>query len=294
MSISIKIQNVRRLLPSGASDPSFGRTGSVNYVDPNVGSFSALTVDGTGTDLPRGPDRATRLQTAEQPAPPHPFLLERTQANGRLDNTFGHEGAVTAGFGGPADAFATQVELVAKGRILVGGGIESPELASGGGFALARFLPGSEANLTQASIRLARRSTCNRRSRSIRRAGFSSFEIGTSFRRTGCQCSFGSCRAAQSIESFGHSGGTPFAGGVIGGQTFTVDAKSRPILASTRANGQIGLMRLLANGRIDRSFGTRGSIKGGAASPAGRRREFPGARRARANLRGTVGSKLRR
>jgi hypothetical protein len=49
---------------------------------------------------------------------------------------------VTAGFGGPADAFATQVELVAKGRILVGGGIESSELTSGGGFALARFLPG--------------------------------------------------------------------------------------------------------------------------------------------------------
>jgi uncharacterized delta-60 repeat protein len=68
-------------------------------------------------------------------------------------------------------------------------------------------------------------------------------------------------------QSFGHGGGTPFAGGVIGAQTFTVDAKSRPILASTRSNGQIELMRLLANGRIDRSFGNRGSIKGGAASP---------------------------
>lgn len=140
--ISIKIQNVRRLLPGGASDPSFGRTGSVNYADPNVGSFSALTTDGKERIYLAG--RIGRRVSKQPNNPLHrtQFLLERTQANGRIDNTFGHEGAVTAGFGGPADAFATQVELVAKGRILVGGGITSPELASGGGFALARFSPG--------------------------------------------------------------------------------------------------------------------------------------------------------
>jgi uncharacterized delta-60 repeat protein len=140
---NIKIQNVRRLLPTGASDPSFGRTGSVNYVDPSVGSFAALTTDGKERIYLAG--RIGRRVSKQPNNPLHrtQFLVERTQANGRIDKTFGHEGAVTAGFGGPADAFATQVELVAKGRILVGGGIESSELASGGGFALARFLPGS-------------------------------------------------------------------------------------------------------------------------------------------------------
>jgi uncharacterized delta-60 repeat protein len=140
--IDIEVQNVRRLLPNGASDPSFGRTGSVNYVDPKVGSFSALTVDGKERIYLAGRIGRRVSKQANNPLHRTQFLLERTQANGRIDGTFGHEGAVTAGFGGPADAFATQVELVAKGKILVGGGIESPELASGGGFALARFNPG--------------------------------------------------------------------------------------------------------------------------------------------------------
>jgi uncharacterized delta-60 repeat protein len=141
--INIQVQNVRRLLPNGASDPSFGRTGSVNYVDPNVGSFSALTADGRERVYLAGRIGRRVSKQANNPLHRTQFLLERTQSNGRIDKTFGHEGAVTAGFGGPADAFATQVELVTKGRILVGGGIESSELASGGGFALARFLPGS-------------------------------------------------------------------------------------------------------------------------------------------------------
>jgi uncharacterized delta-60 repeat protein len=140
--INIEVQNVRRLLPNGASDPSFGRTGSVNYVDPKVGSFSALTADGKERIYLAGRIGRRVSKQANNPLHRTQFLLERTQPNGRIDGTFGHEGAVTAGFGGPADAVATQVELVAKGRILVGGGIESSELASGGGFALARFLPG--------------------------------------------------------------------------------------------------------------------------------------------------------
>jgi uncharacterized delta-60 repeat protein len=140
--VKVKIQNVRRLLPSGASDPSFGRTGAINFVDPKVGSFAALTVDAEEHIYLAGRIGRRVSKQPNNPLNRTQFLLERTQANGRIDNTFGHEGAVTAGFGGPSDAFATQVELVAKGRILAGGGITSPELASGGGFALARFLPG--------------------------------------------------------------------------------------------------------------------------------------------------------
>jgi uncharacterized delta-60 repeat protein len=141
--VGIRIQNVRRLLPSGASDPSFGRTGSVNYVDPKVGSFAALTVDNQERIYLAGRVGKRVAKSANNPLHRTQFLLERTQADGRFDNSFGKEGAVTTGFGGPSDAFATQVELVSKGRILVGGGITSPELETGGGFALARYLPGT-------------------------------------------------------------------------------------------------------------------------------------------------------
>lgn len=140
--INVKIQNVRRLLPTGASDPSFGRTGAVNYVDPKVGSFSALTVDSQERIYLAGRVGRRVAKEANNPLNRTQFLLERTLADGRFDNSFGKEGAVSTGFGGPSDAFATQVSLVAKGKILVGGGITSPELETGGGFALARYLPG--------------------------------------------------------------------------------------------------------------------------------------------------------
>jgi hypothetical protein len=50
---------------------------------------------------------------------------------------------VRTGFGGPSSAVATQVLIDGKGRILVGGSVITPELQSGGGFAIARYLPGS-------------------------------------------------------------------------------------------------------------------------------------------------------
>jgi len=140
--INVKVQNLRRLLPSGASDPSFGRTGAIDYVDPKVGSFSALAIDSQERIYLAGRIGKRVSRQANNPLHRTQFLLERFHPEGRDDDSFGKEGVVTTGFGGPSDAFATQVELVAKGRILVAGGITSPELPSGGGFALARYLPG--------------------------------------------------------------------------------------------------------------------------------------------------------
>jgi uncharacterized delta-60 repeat protein len=70
-------------------------------------------------------------------------------------------------------------------------------------------------------------------------------------------------------QSFGHGGGTPFAGGVFTPSAISVDAESRPILASSgESENTIRLMRLLANGKIDRSFGKHGSIEVAPASHA--------------------------
>jgi uncharacterized delta-60 repeat protein len=139
--VRIYVQTVQRLLPSGAADPGFGRVGRVRYTDPAAGSLSALTADQNERIYLVG-----RIGTRISKSPNNPlhrtqFLIERTQANGNYDKSFGKNGIVTTGFGGPTDAFATQVALDAKGRVLVGGGITSPELESGGGYALARYLP---------------------------------------------------------------------------------------------------------------------------------------------------------
>lgn len=140
---TIRYQVVVRLLPSGAFDPGFSRTGSAKYLDPESGSFSDLTADaGERTYL------VGNLGKRVSPSP-HNHTLRRTFVLGRLtpkgpyDRRFGARGKVNTGFGGPSSAMATQVAIDGKGRILVGGSVITPELQSGGGFAIARYLPGS-------------------------------------------------------------------------------------------------------------------------------------------------------
>lgn len=140
--VHIRTQTVQRLLPSGAADPGFGRVGRINYTDPQAGSLSTLTADAQERIYLVGRIGLRVSKSPHNPLHRTQFLVERTQANGNYDRTFGKGGVVTTGFGGPADAFATQVQPAGKGKLLVGGGITSPELASGGGFAIARYLTG--------------------------------------------------------------------------------------------------------------------------------------------------------
>jgi uncharacterized delta-60 repeat protein len=140
---TIRYQVVVRLLTSGAFDPGFSRTGSAKYLDPESGSFTNLTADAgertylvgnLGKRVSPSPQNQTLRRT---------FVLGRLTPKGVYDRGFGRRGKVTTGFGGPSSAIATQVALDAKGRILVGGSVITPELPSGGGFAIARYLPGS-------------------------------------------------------------------------------------------------------------------------------------------------------
>jgi uncharacterized delta-60 repeat protein len=139
---TIRFQVVERLLPSGAFDPGFSRIGSAKYLDPEAGSFTDLTADAG--------ERTYLVGSVGKRVSPSPhnqilrrtFVLERLAPKGTYDRSFGGRGKVTTGFGGPSSAIATQVTLDAKGRILVGGSIITPQLQSGGGFAIARYLPG--------------------------------------------------------------------------------------------------------------------------------------------------------
>jgi uncharacterized delta-60 repeat protein len=141
--VNFQVQTVQRLLASGAADPGFGRVGRVEYTDPSAGSLSGLTADRQERIYLVGRIGKRVSKSPNNPLHRTQFLVERTLGNGNYDQSFGAKGIVTTGFGGPTNAFATQVAIDAKGRILVGGGITSPELESGGGFALARYLPGS-------------------------------------------------------------------------------------------------------------------------------------------------------
>lgn len=139
--IPVTEQTVTQLLPSGAADPSFSRKGSTNIVSSRGSVFSALAIDAQGRPVLAG-------RVAKRVAPHSKkngltrssFLVVRMTAKGEIDRSFGNHGAVSTGFGGPASSFATQIALLNGNRMLVGGGITSPELSSGGGFAIAKYV----------------------------------------------------------------------------------------------------------------------------------------------------------
>ncbi len=137
----IQYQVAVRLLPSGAFDPGFSRIGSAKFVDPPNGYFSDLAGNAGDRTYLVG-NFGKRVSPS-----PHNHILRRTfvlgclNPKGKYDRSFGKHGKVRTGFGGPSSAIATQVLVDGTGRILVGGSIITPELPSGGGFAIARYLP---------------------------------------------------------------------------------------------------------------------------------------------------------
>jgi uncharacterized delta-60 repeat protein len=139
--VSVTAQTVMQLLPNGSSDPSFARSGKIDIIHSREGVFSAVAVDAQGGLILAG-------RIAKRVAPKSKknfsrrssFFVSRMTAKGEFDRGFGKKGEVRTGFGGPANSFATQVVLLAGGRMLVGGGISSPQLATGGGYAIAKYV----------------------------------------------------------------------------------------------------------------------------------------------------------
>jgi uncharacterized delta-60 repeat protein len=136
-----KLQLVMRLLPNGAADPSFRRIGRVNLVLPKgEAAFAAVAVDGRGRPVFAG--RISKAVSNRDGSPRSSFWLARMKPKGTIDRSFGRHGTVRTGFGGPSNSFATQVAIDARGRILVGGGISTRLLGTGGGYAIARYVNG--------------------------------------------------------------------------------------------------------------------------------------------------------
>jgi hypothetical protein len=127
-----------RLLPNGGFDPSFGQDGRIEVELHKGAAFSAVAVDARGRLVFAG--RIAKRAPGKHSPTRLKFFLARMNAPGGFDREFGRKAVVVTGFGGGASSFATQVALDAKGRILVGGKISTPSLATGGGYALARYL----------------------------------------------------------------------------------------------------------------------------------------------------------
>jgi hypothetical protein len=69
-------------------------------------------------------------------------LCHAAERNRRAAGLVGDDGAVKAGFGKRAQAMASQVHLHSRGRIVLGGIVETPSLSTGTGSPLPRYLSG--------------------------------------------------------------------------------------------------------------------------------------------------------
>ena len=136
-------QLVMRLTRSGGLDASFGRTGRVNVVSPKIVAFAAIGFDDEERVVLAGHATKRLKGKHNKGVPRSSFVVSRMMPKGTFDRSFGHRGSVRTGFGGPSSAFATQLYVDRQGRIVVGGNVISGLLGTGGGFALARYLPGS-------------------------------------------------------------------------------------------------------------------------------------------------------
>jgi uncharacterized delta-60 repeat protein len=123
-----------RLSPMGHTDTDFGESGSVLFPLPRYAGVLNLAVDHRGRAL-LAAGRSSSGRAAQ-------FFLTRRHRSGRIDRGFGDRGRVITSFGRSAKARGEAILVDHQGRIAVGGIVSSPRLATGYGFALARYLGG--------------------------------------------------------------------------------------------------------------------------------------------------------
>lgn len=125
---------VRRLLPGGAADLSFGDGGEARPQLPPGGAPAALVTDGRNRVILAG--STPRGQEARA------FLALRLNAAGELQRWFGEDGWAITKFGRRAEVEAVAVHRDSSGRIVLSGLVAAPYLSTGHGLAFARYLSG--------------------------------------------------------------------------------------------------------------------------------------------------------
>jgi uncharacterized delta-60 repeat protein len=152
-------RGIVRLTADGDLDRSFGHKGiaTVNVSAALTGdrlvafqskvALAAVDPAGrpllTGTLTFRPKDRGPARERLRRR-----FLVARLDASGRLNRSFGHRGWVVTGFGRFSSASERDALLDRRGRLVVAGVVNRPDLDPTGGIALVRYLLAPERNPT--------------------------------------------------------------------------------------------------------------------------------------------------
>jgi hypothetical protein len=124
-------QRLRRFLPDGRLDESFGVSGEAAITDPRLVEIAALAMDRRGRPLLVGWNGENDSS----------FRLGRRDADGGPDLGFGRRGVATTAFAG-AQANPDAVLVDHHGRILVAGALDYRDQPGRTEFAIVRFLGG--------------------------------------------------------------------------------------------------------------------------------------------------------
>lgn|GEM_PF-1697621 len=142
------LQVVRRLLPDGSPDPGFtdpywaGQPGIVGTPGPPSGRFQAIATDARNRVILAGSS-----QRHEEGLVPRGFLAMRLNAAGKTQAWFGKNGMTKVIFGRRVNATPTQVHVDSRGRIVLGGTVET----------LRRYRPATERGLAFTRLLSGRR-----------------------------------------------------------------------------------------------------------------------------------------
>jgi len=114
------LQEVRRLLPDGTPDPQWQ-----TWIRDITGWGSEQPAEAVTTDRRNRVILAGSLLHGEGPTETRVFAAERFSAAGKQQSWFGDDGVATAWFGKRTAATATQVHVDSRGRIVLGGTVET-------------------------------------------------------------------------------------------------------------------------------------------------------------------------
>jgi uncharacterized delta-60 repeat protein len=121
-----------RFQADGSRDPTFGVGVAIELADLPVRAIYALALDSSGRIVVVGAGTTGFAS----------FVAMRLTPAGRLDPSFGDGGIVTTGFGRRHEVVRA-VALQPDGKIVAAGWAGDHQFPVGGGFALARYLPGT-------------------------------------------------------------------------------------------------------------------------------------------------------
>jgi uncharacterized delta-60 repeat protein len=128
--------NLVRLLPSGATDGSFGKDGATAALLPGMWSgWDDLAVTRNGGVLVTG----HQVHFFGKPEPRRRLVLARLNPHGELGRSFGNAGIARTRFGRPSNTVGRQVLLDGKGHAIVVGTVRNRKLSTGEGLALFRY-----------------------------------------------------------------------------------------------------------------------------------------------------------